>query len=235
MLPAEWFRPSFANRSLKDLDKCASATEKTSWPTFSAKSWSAQVSELEAMKAVVAMGRLQDLDTAWLSILFHVGLVVRKKGTVHWFVSLGDVMTSGALGWPCEMFDGEVRLKTISSSAELAWMFTFDAGEWEAVSVEWRSPLHSCVLHKVTSWKLGVVGRSKGPPADLLSVAARAAFWSWGVGNLKMLAQHLELPAATGEAATLKNLVKGILGCTDQECVRIMEQRLSRGSSLARI
>lgn len=70
-----------------------------------------------ALVKAKAEGKIDESETVWIGSLLHKGLLVRKRGTNTFMLSLGAVQACGVLVWP---------VAEVSDSAGKAWQISTD-------------------------------------------------------------------------------------------------------------
>ena len=95
---------------------------------------------------------------------------------------------------------------------------------WEMQEVEWWSPLH--VARLGTDGPKGVAAKAKGSPGDLLTVAARRAFWQVPESCLDDLATLYKVKASGTCFAKVRALMLHFLKkLPEAELVEMLSQR----------
>lgn len=200
-------------------------TQKTSWFSPSAANMAKPISDLAFLSILADKNDWEKIGSGWLSHLVDGGrLMLRRRGEEQWFFSMGCVGDNIFVAWPADAvrFGGEVYYKPASSvkcvpsdPTGLHLMSLHTPFSWEAMTFKWSSP---CRRHAVVEG-VGAGLRAPGllvsasPPAELLVVAARHAFWRLTSPVLTELAAWLAIPLPRG--ASLFNiiwlLIEGIL------------------------
>lgn len=159
------------------------------WDTFNAAS-STELWPETAFLNAAARGevQLETSDKVWLSCLAFPGFVIRPKGQQQWTLSLGQLASHGALGWPLQSFQvrGESWLRISRLGAAQAthvnfkWLFTTDPDQWEVQPVAVLSPSHA--------WLRSQLAVSAGSSRDALPAAeSMTGIWLRPDGNPKPL------------------------------------------------
>jgi hypothetical protein len=108
---------------------------------------------------------------------------------------------------------------------------------WEARSVTWRSPLGQLRAPVAASWAAGAArAYPHGPWEKLLRAAARQAFWKLPATTLRAIASQelgLELSTTQSLFEVLREVVGGVLECTEEEALDICAKRLAHMSNQA--
>ena len=187
---------------------------------------------------MVAMaGRSFHQNIIWLSVLLHEGIFFRPPDVDKWFMSLGPVQGTATLGWPCDVqISGGVTFVSPSGSvhsfADLSWFVLTDPSNWKALDASWVSPAKAQLLSGGIA-QTSIKAAARGGEKSLMEVCAAKAFFRLGLLAVRALCGDQGVTNIGGESlfSHLKALVQHVLGCTDEECMAILEQRLAAPTS----
>ena len=195
-LPEGIYQPS-AKTSIA-FDDLVGTNQTPTWPTHS----SPFTSLAEEVALVDNFGGSQkDLEQGpllWRTIFLQQFFVVRKKvkrgGQQHgnisqWSMVYGSTKHYTALLLPLssQQLPGS-RLKLVFTGfavSNMRWASVADLAEWEALPVEWKSPLHLWRLTKQVVGEISLL--SVGKPTPLLEHCARLGFLKIPVASVKKM------------------------------------------------
>ena len=172
------------------------------WPHFTAATEVKPVAQMSFLAACKA-GDVQPQDVRTLAYcnLMKAGRVAfRRRGCLQWYLSLGTVGDTFAVGIPLAAHDlptpGRQAWHFDLAGAETQHFeaFVWDPEDWEAAYCNWEPPIVTHIreggnvgpLHEL---KLFVV--AEGPPTSLMRMAALQAFFDLGVTALKEMYKDL--------------------------------------------
>ena len=114
-----------------------------------------------------------------------------------------------------------------SESKKLQWICNFDYQEWEGMEVTWQSPL-ACMVAMGSPIANQVVAIPQTARMPILELAARSAFWEFGLTQLQRLAEWLGcLQKDADLCGSLAALIRHVLpNLPEGDLVHILEQRL---------
>ena len=210
------YTPKLANSSIPiaAVKQIASYRQAPSWPTSSPQSVARIYAEQLLMRVCHERSCWEKGCNTFLSSLALGDMVFRRKGTDAWMYAVEDLGQCAVLCWPMTpfvladelgTFDADIVFEPASSVSRLDAMpvFIFDADDYEAQQVQWRSPLHMAMQLGVTTT---IVLAAVGEPDSLLRVAATRCFSSMGLQSLRKLRGHYGLDGA--DAPLLDELVR---------------------------
>ena len=172
--------------------------------------------DLELLKQADDAGgdALHRLDAAWQGSFLCGGaeLLVRKVGTLPWFLPCGQMADSVCCCLP--IMEVPVPGTVAEYCFELwpdatpAFHAVFDLTEWEAMTVEWSAP-----IAQVLKWPhMRVPGsvhlamhlravKTAAIPRQVMAVAADVAFWDLPCSLLQKLCRHRGVPEVAARDA----------------------------------
>lgn len=191
---------------------CVRRTRKAFWDSFNAAS-SVELWSDTAFLKLVLDGHLDIsmADSLWLSCMALPGMVLRRKGTEHWFLSLGQLGGACAIAWPLDVarVDGEVRLRMhCNERADLVSFLAIEAIDtWESLPVRVLSHARALLLRELrrsassgstaqacADAACGIWFQELGPPRPLLDEYAARAFKGLSISQLRRLCKHIGIP-----------------------------------------
>ncbi|CAE7263700.1 unnamed protein product [Symbiodinium necroappetens] len=194
-LPEGIYQPS-AKTSLA-FDDLVGTNQSPTWPTHS----SPFASLAEEIALVDKFGGSQkDLEQGpllWRTIFLQQFFVVRKKvkprGQIsQWSMVYGSAKNYTALLLPLSSQQlpgsGGGRIKLVFkefTASNIHWASVADLAEWEALPVEWKSPLHLWRLTKQVVGEISLL--SVGKPTSLLEHCAHLGFLKIPVASVKKM------------------------------------------------
>lgn len=217
----------------KELGGITSHKGKCDWHTASAERFAVKFADIAVLLAAKHRGGFHLLGRVWLGCMVSAShhILVRQKqqgGQVSQpFFALMHLPGSAALGWPAveERIAGYggVSWAPALDCSSVSFLPILDDTEWEALSYTWHSPawqhlnmprVGGSMPHAVRA--ISVANEEWAP---LMTVAAKAGFWSLGKEVLKQIAEHTGASYDHGwdifEIAF--SLVKHVLQCSDSE------------------
>ena len=215
------------------LKEIVGPSQRPSWPTCNADSWTTRFTDLLAIQEAHRRGVWTKLEDAWLCGLLVPGILVKGPGMTEFVLSLGFVGGTAAMGWPVKDIGDRVVIEQDMSQDKLVPLVVWDLHEWTGIQVQAVSPLRQIMKGKGnTGIKLAKVSKS----VNVLTLAARSCFWKLSATWLKKLAEHLELAAPDKTlGGLLASQVNNILKPSYDELLRILEMRVCNTDSDAAV
>ena len=169
-------------------------------------------------------------------------LLVRDTSTTGpWLFVAGSLSATCYVGWPSvqgSFADGSLWFEFgAHKSRSLYPLVMVKEKDWEAIPYMWGSPYRQWCLHmheEVTTGSNNVIRALPTSQAEpLRTVAARAAFYSLPRPWLVKYSEYLSLEVNKDDQAfdIVWKLVQSILGCSDEETLKICSQRAYRQSN----
>ena len=216
--------PVWKDASMPKLKEIVGPSQRPSWPTCNADSWTTRFTDLLAIQEAHRRGVWTKLEDAWLCGLLVPGILVKGPGMTEFVLSLGFVGGTAAMGWPVKDIGDRVVIEQDMSQDKLVPLVVWDLHEWTGIQVQAVSPLRQIMKGKGnTGIKLAKVSKS----VNVLTLAARSCFWKLSATWLKKLAEHLELAAPDKTlGGRLASLANNILKPSDGELLRILQMRV---------
>lgn len=185
--------------------------------------------------------RLCDVEFSFMGAFCdykHCVIFRRAPGVGHrsfgWHYPLTHFQDSGALALPCHLRQvprgGAQQYISFSVAEDEASCFgIFDWAGITAMRCRWRSPAWQGANIPTASWGAGVRLFPTGPEEPLVNIAAREAWWSIGMVDLKKIAGRLGivLPATGSLFDIVMKMVEVPLRVTPDEASDIVAMRLS--------
>ena len=195
--------------------------------------------DLAFSNIVVARGLFDKADNVFLGCLLRDGHLLIRPSTGEqrepyegWYFSLRDVPGSASFILPARHVEvgvpGQPRaFVPDSNAAGLHFAAVLDENDWEAMAFEWRSPAWLFAKSRSRNPSLLAAAVAPDPPAPLIIVAARNAFWQLGSVQMRAIAVYkgIEIPVPADDFTACFTLVQGILQLTDSETLLIVKQR----------
>ena len=147
------FKPALQRRHLsqemKDLglSNVASCSDPT-WYSPGPAGYCQSFCDIEAVRQAARGDRLEHLGSRWLAKLIGKWIMFRRCGTTDWFMGLGSIGGSLAVGWPMKQMGDKRWAPAITKSRSLSLIVK--AEEWEAVALEFQSPMHQALVEELT-------------------------------------------------------------------------------------
>ena len=188
------------------------------WPSFTAQS-SQQVPAALLLTAMTHKDESwESMSKAWLSVLFHSGMLVYHTPTDSYYIVLSDVGHLVILCWKVQ----RVPIKktnysyyVIGGKVEVnSTLFVFSASDLEVLKVvpaQAVSPAHLLLTLKKLSPDIGVVLMQTGGHLTVLQHVANNCFFKLTMPQLQKLSTHLKVPQPNPDMAShIRNLVKHV-------------------------
>lgn len=119
----------------------------------------------------------------------------------------------------------------LKESASPSWRIIWELDDWEALLVDWVSPLGQSHQFDITraeveSW--GIAAMSCGEPMPIVRAAAQKCFWAFQKPILTKIAAHegVDIPDGADLFDCLWHLIRGILGANEEHALEIVSKRL---------
>ncbi|CAK0866508.1 unnamed protein product, partial [Prorocentrum cordatum] len=212
---------------------------EASWYSPGASRAMTPIAEMLALRDVTAAKDLSLCQKLWMGRLVSTRMLFRKKGTQAWYIGVGDIVSTLAVGWPAVRVHPSGVYAPQQGGVKPGLFAVFDLSKWEACSIEICSPLHNAIVAEggkdgkevsLQRWShygdMGVLARTSGPIAPLLNVAARQAFGRLPLSFLKVLSEELGVGGGVTLVEVLRGLIKHIFPeITDDDLLAILRQR----------
>lgn len=212
---------------------------EASWYSPQAASLMRPLCEMSALREARSVDALEKLDTVWLCRLVSKRMLFRRVHTGDWFIGIGDICGTLAVGWPATRSSAANTFLPVVIPGVQARLFTIlNLDDWEARPFEIHSPLHVAVAQSggqaessVTvgpssnCGRLTMVAVPTGPVEPLKVVAARGAFAQLPLAALRTLCTF-GLTPGTSLLECISALARHLLPqCTDEEVLAVLRVR----------
>lgn len=217
--------------------------------------WTASPAALAAPFADLHMIRWCLAREAGVSLLkTNVGFIVNGarvllsyEGTNDWFFVLGHIADSCVVAVPAlreTVPETNIEHWVPKQVDQPSWLCVCEHEKWKAMSYTWRSPLWQYAAtpgSRSKPWKFSEVraipdeidGQTVLP---LMQLAAKRAFWTTGVTQLRSLAKIIgcsgRIPPKADLFAIVMTMVQFVLEVDEERAISIIEQRLGSMSEL---
>eukprot|EP00959_Pyramimonas_sp_CCMP1952_P457321 9474735-Pyramimonas_sp.AAC.1 len=113
--------------------------------------------DLEVCRQADGQDKMESMNKRFFSCLFTKHVVFRRKGAHDYYLGMGCLAQSLAVGWPVRSL-GPMCWEPIPN-AKRKLIAVFDVSQWEAATVEYRSPLHQAVMHELAA--IGAIDQTR--------------------------------------------------------------------------
>ena len=202
----------------------------TSWRSFSAQTQVCQYAYLALLRALhhSTPPAWNLAGRAWLACLFRPRTLVRDVLSGLAYLVVDCLGACAVLVWLVEEHydEGlEVRYFTIGEgnivNSQPHWLVPLEIPIYEVIPTISVSPLHLWLkLQKECPSSMGVVFLETGPPIDMWTNAAKAAFWTMSMPQIKQFSDFHGLTQPVPELmAMLRRLIRKIIPDEDDEAI----------------
>lgn len=238
-LPKESFYPSAETQSMP-FQRISGTSAKPTWYSPSGANWGQRDADLALVNELARTGAFDKASLAWQGSLVqgHYKLIIRKVGAEDWFfprihwpdssvlcipAAEGHLPSSGQRFWVAD---------TAAAAASPVYLSILDLREWEAVVYTWHSCFWQAQQCPDVARTIGPSLRafSEVPPAPLLDVLAREAFFTIGGTTIKKLAvlYDFALPSEGSLFELVHSAVQKVLSISAEEALAICRKRIAR-------
>eukprot|EP00959_Pyramimonas_sp_CCMP1952_P140913 2949459-Pyramimonas_sp.AAC.1 len=246
------FTPPFRKSKLPQDLKEAQFSEISSridphWYSPGASSYMAPLADVEVLRQADAQNKWEFIGHKLYSRLVQRNVIIKKKHTRDWYLGIGSIEGSVAVGWPLE-HDGadESAVHPLRADAKRHLICIFNVDEWEAQPARFVSPLRQAIyaeMKELGGWALPTTDITiKGPAAygrmtikvestsaikGLWQVAAENGFWDLPLCYLRELCDLRGIEySSCSLIPVLEALAKNAFpAITSEELVAVMDKR----------
>lgn len=242
-LPRSLFVPQPRQASMQ-LSSIQGFNRTPQWCSPGAVSLPGLFADLELLRFADAHNAFDKAENCVLCVLCQPGLLLRHRQAGAWYFAVRPVCGILGVGWPAEVvpLQGYPKVQVFKPGAcpdifEFPWLHILDHKDWEAMEVEWLSPLGQRARwpkqNALGAINAQLLALSSSAPAPLLHVAARAAFWEFHLTHLRTIGRAIgkSIPSQATLFSALEFLIRAILGCGDGELAAILALRLKAKQS----
>ena len=126
-------------------------------------------------------------------------LALQPPDETTWYIALDDIMSTIAIGWPCEAVTKGGSLLCLTPREDMTWKWLPVVSDaWSACTFEWTSPLHMA-LERHWTWDYminhpRIACNVVTQPKPLLQKCARQAFWNINTTGIQWYYRYLGVP-----------------------------------------
>ena len=248
--PDTAFTPALRKDRLDERMKQARLTdisgrEEATWYSPGAVGYCAPFADLQALRDADRSGQWELLGDRSYCRLIQRSIGFRRVGTEQWFLGVGSIDGSVAIGWPLERA-GEDSYRVKAAGATRVLFTILKLEDWEAMAIRFISPLHQAVDRERMAkggWashfvdvdlkasrhygQLPIQVERVGAVMGLFQISALHAFWMLPLSFLKEICDKREIAYPSIDLVSiLEALAKAAIPTiTVDELCAIMDRR----------